>query len=125
MNETQTMRCALYVRKACAEEGEPIESLAELCDMAKEAALDEFGRRNEADIKISLYMDMGISGLKADRPGLSRLIRDIEEAKVDAVAFQHMHHLSRSEAHLTELIDFFTAHGVTRFFLCNPAKAVA
>ena len=125
MSDKQTLYCALYMRKACVEEGEPIENLVDLYEMTKNAALDEFGRRNEAAIKISLYMDFGISGLKADRPGLSRLTKDIEEGKIDAVAFQHMHHLSRSDAHLKELFDFFIAHGVTRFLLCNPDKQAA
>ena len=53
------------------------------------------------------------------------MLRDIEGRKIDAVAFQHALHLSRSDTHFSELINFFMAHGVSYFFLCNPAKEAA
>ena len=68
MNEKQTMRCALYVRKACAEEGEPIENLAELCEMVRNPVSGNLAVATEAEIEISLYMDMGMSDTKKTGP---------------------------------------------------------
>ncbi len=59
------------------------------------------------------YDDGGISGGTLERPGLQRLLEDIEDGLVDVVVVYKIDRLSRSLADFARLIDLFERHGVT------------
>lgn len=60
----------------------------------------------------SVYSDAGISGAKCSRPALDQLTADVEEKKIDLVITYSLSRLSRSTAHLLQVVELFQKHGV-------------
>jgi site-specific DNA recombinase len=106
------IRCAIYCRKS-SEEGltQQFNSL----DAQYEACLSYIqSQRHEGWIALDdRYGDGGFSGGSLARPALQRLIRDIEDAKVDTVVCYKIDRLSRSLADFVKLVEIFERHGVT------------
>jgi DNA invertase Pin-like site-specific DNA recombinase len=105
------IRVAVYVRKSSEErldrEFNSLHSQFEAC------AAYVASQRAEGWVLIETpYSDGGFSGGSMDRPGLQRLLADIEAGRVDAVATYKIDRLSRSLSDFNKLTDFFDRHGV-------------
>jgi DNA invertase Pin-like site-specific DNA recombinase len=59
------------------------------------------------------YDDGGISGGTLERPGLKRLMQDVEDGLVDVIVVYKIDRLSRSLADFAKLVEVFDQHGVT------------
>jgi site-specific DNA recombinase len=59
------------------------------------------------------YDDGGISGGTLERPGLKRLLADIEDGLVDVVVVYKIDRLSRSLMDFSKLVEVFDRNGVT------------
>src|SRR6056297_669219 len=105
-------RCAIYTRKS-SEEGleQEFNSLH-----AQREACEAFiaSQRSEGWVPVrDRYDDGGLSGGTLDRPGLQRLLEDIEDGLVDVVVVYKIDRLSRSLADFAKLVEVFDRNGVT------------
>jgi site-specific DNA recombinase len=105
-------RCAVYTRKS-SEEGleQEFNSLH-----AQREACEAFiaSQRSEGWVLVrDQFDDGGISGGTLDRPGLQRLLADIEDGLVDVVVVYKIDRLSRSLADFAKLVEVFDRNGVT------------
>jgi site-specific DNA recombinase len=105
-------RCAVYTRKS-SEEG--LEQQFNSLDAQREACEAYIAsQRSEGWVLVrDHYSDGGISGGTLERPGLKRLMTDIEDGLVDVVVVYKIDRLSRSLADFAKLVDLFERHGVT------------
>ena len=106
------LRCAVYTRKS-SEEGleQEFNSLH-----AQREACEAYiaSQKPEGWVLVrDAYDDGGISGATLDRPGLKRLLADIEEGLVDVVVVYKIDRLSRSLADFAKLVEIFDRHEVT------------
>ncbi|NPD21575.1 recombinase family protein [Alterinioella nitratireducens] len=106
------LRCAVYTRKS-SEEGleQEFNSLH-----AQREACEAYiaSQRSEGWVLVrDQYDDGGISGGTLDRPGLQRLLEDIEDGLVDVVVVYKIDRLSRSLADFAKLVEVFDRNGVT------------
>ena len=106
------LRCAVYTRKS-SEEGleQEFNSLH-----AQREACEAYiaSQRSEGWVLVrDQYDDGGISGGTLDRPGLRRLLEDIEDGLVDVVVVYKIDRLSRSLADFAKLVEVFDRNGVT------------
>ncbi|MDR5654365.1 recombinase family protein [Ruixingdingia sedimenti] len=106
------LRCAVYTRKS-SEEGleQEFNSLH-----AQREACEAFiaSQRSEGWVLVrDQYDDGGISGGTLERPGLQRLLEDIEDGLVDVVVVYKIDRLSRSLADFAKLVEVFDRNGVT------------
>jgi DNA invertase Pin-like site-specific DNA recombinase len=106
------LRCAVYTRKS-SEEGleQEFNSLH-----AQREACEAFiaSQRSEGWVLVrDQYDDGGISGGTLERPGLKRLMADIEDGLVDVVVVYKIDRLSRSLADFAKLVEVFDRNGVT------------
>ena len=106
------LRCAVYTRKS-SEEGleQEFNSLH-----AKREACEAYiaSQRSEGWVLVrDQYDDGGISGGTLERPGLKRLLEDIEDGLVDVVVVYKIDRLSRSLADFAKLVEVFDRNGVT------------
>jgi len=106
------LRCAIYTRKS-SEEGleQEFNSLH-----AQREACEAFiaSQRSEGWVLVrDQYDDGGISGGTLERPGLKRLMADIEDGLVDVVVVYKIDRLSRSLADFAKLVEVFDRNGVT------------
>ena len=105
-------RCAVYTRKS-SEEG--LEQEFNSLDAQREACEAYIAsQRSEGWVLVrDRYDDGGISGGTLERPGLQRLIADIEDGLVDVVVVYKIDRLSRSLADFAKLVEVFDRNGVT------------
>jgi len=106
------LRCAIYTRKS-SEEGleQEFNSLH-----AQREACEAYiaSQRFEGWVLVrDQYDDGGISGGTLERPGLKRLLTDIEDGLVDVVVVYKIDRLSRSLADFAKLVEVFDRNGVT------------
>ncbi len=74
--------------------------------------LQDFARANNFRI-VDEYVDDGYSGTNYNRPEFQRLVRDIEQKKIDCVMTKDLSRLGRNSARTSDLLDeFFPTHGV-------------
>jgi site-specific DNA recombinase len=106
------VRCAVYTRKS-SEEG--LELAFNSLDAQREAcAAYVDSQRHEGWLALDdRYDDGGYSGGTLERPGLQRLIRDIEAGRVDTVVCYKIDRLSRSLTDFAKLVDVFERNSVT------------
>ncbi len=106
------VRCAVYTRKS-SEEG--LEQAFNSLDAQREAGLDYIkSQKHSGWTAISThYDDGGYSGGSTDRPGLQRLLADIEQRRIDVVVVYKVDRLSRSLADFARLMQVFDAHHVS------------
>jgi DNA invertase Pin-like site-specific DNA recombinase len=108
----ERFRCAIYTRKS-SEEGleqgfNSLHAQREAC----EAYISS--QRHEGWTAITdCYDDGGISGGTLDRPGLQRLLADIEAKRVQVIVVYKVDRLTRSLADFAKLVERFDAHGVS------------
>lgn len=96
-------RVAMYARVSTVGHGQdPEVQLAELRQVAVQ--------RNWQIV--CEYVDAGVSGTKASRPALDRMLADCRAGKIDVVAVWKLDRLGRSLQHLLGLLDDLTKAGV-------------
>ena len=106
------LRAAVYTRKSSEEgleqEFNSLDAQRESCE-AYVASQKSEGWALVRD----RYDDGGYSGGTLDRPGLKRLLADIEDGLVDVVVVYKIDRLSRSLADFAKLVEVFDRNGVT------------
>jgi DNA invertase Pin-like site-specific DNA recombinase len=106
------LRCAVYTRKS-SEEG--LEQEFNSLDAQREAC-EAYVASQWAEGWLLLgdrYDDGGFSGGTLERPGLKRLMADIEAHRVDIVVVYKIDRLSRSLMDFARLVEVFDRNGVT------------
>ena len=96
-----TPRAALYGRVS-TDEQDPAMQVADLRRLAEHRGWKV----------VEEYIDQGISGSKASRPGLDRLMADARGGKLDVVAVWRFDRFARSTRHLLLALEEFHALGV-------------
>ena len=105
-------RCAVYCRVSSDER---LDQSFNSIDAQREAGL-AFIRSQQAEGWIALddtYEDPGFSGGNMERPGLKRLLRDIEAGLIDIVVVYKIDRLSRSLADFAKMVEMFDGHNVS------------
>ena len=113
------IRCAIYTRTA-TEDGSGLESNS--LDTQREAA-EAFvaGQKDEGWICLpNRYDDRAFSGNDAKRPGLARLLTDVEDGQIDCVVVNAEDRLSRSLLDFARIMETFESHNVL-FVVCATA----
>src|SRR5438876_8496701 len=101
---TSVVRCAIYTRKS-TEEG--LDQEFNSLDAQRESAEAFIRSQKGAGWKLvpARYDDGGFSGGNLDRPGLQRLLGDIDARRVDCVVVYKVDRLSRSLLDFARLMD--------------------
>jgi site-specific DNA recombinase len=105
-------RCAIYTRKS-TEDG--LEQEFNSLDAQREAcAAYVLSQRHEGwSLVTDHYDDGGYSGGSMQRPGLKRLLADIEAGKVDTIVVYKVDRLTRSLADFAKIVDVLDAAGAS------------
>jgi len=106
------LRCAIYTRKS-SEEGLDMEFNS--LDAQREAC-EAYITSQKAEGWVPVrerYDDGGFSGGNLERPGLKKLLADIEDGLVDVIVVYKIDRLSRSLMDFSRLVEVFDKHGVT------------
>ena len=106
------LRCAVYTRKS-TDEGldREFNTLDAQRDACEAYVLSQ--RAEGWTLVADRYDDGGFSGGTLERPALQRLLRDIEQGRVEVVVVYKIDRLSRSLMDFSRLVECFEAHGVT------------
>ncbi len=112
MNVVAPKRCAVYCRVSSDER---LDQSFNSLDAQKEAGLAYIAsQRSEGWIAVpDDYIDPGFTGGNMDRPGLKRLMADIEAGKIDIVVVYKIDRLTRSLGDFSRLIEVFERHKVS------------
>jgi site-specific DNA recombinase len=106
------LRCAAYTRKS-SEEGLDMEFNS--LDAQREAC-EAYVASQKAEgwlLVPDRYDDGGISGATLERPGLKRLLADIEAGRIDVVVVYKIDRLSRALMDFAKLVEVFDRNNVT------------
>ncbi len=106
------LRCAVYTRKS-TEEG--LEQDFNSLDAQRESG-ESYVASQKAEGWVCLpdrYDDGGYTGGNMERPGLQRLLADIQVGKVDCVVVYKVDRLSRSLLDFARVMETFERHGVS------------
>jgi site-specific DNA recombinase len=106
------LRCAIYTRKS-TEEG--LEMEFNSLDAQRESC-EAYVASQKAEGWVLVpthYDDGGFSGGTLERPGLRRLLADIEAGLVDVVVVYKIDRLSRSLMDFSKLVEVFDRNDVT------------
>jgi len=108
----KSVRCAIYTRKS-SEEG--LEQDFNSLDAQREACTAYVSsQKNEGWTLVKdRYDDGGLSGATLERPGLERLLADIDTGRVDLVVVYKVDRLTRSLADFAKLVERFDAAGAS------------
>ena len=106
------VRCAIYTRKS-SEEG--LEQSFNSLDAQREAcqAFVLSQRQEGWRVLPNRYDDGGYSGGTMERPGLQRLMKDVEDHKVDTIVVYKVDRLTRSLADFAKIVEALDARGVS------------
>jgi site-specific DNA recombinase len=106
------LRCAIYTRKS-SEEG--LEMQFNSLDAQREAALAYIeSQKHEGWLLVpDHYDDGGFSGGSMERPGLQRLLRDVEAGRIDVVVVYEVDRLSRALGDFARIVELFERHNVS------------
>ncbi len=109
---TPKKRCAVYTRKS-TDEG--LDQEYNSLEAQRDAGLAFISsQRHEGWIAVEDgYDDGGCSGGNMDRPGLKRLLDDIEAGRIDIVVVYKIDRLTRSLSDFARLVEVFDRHGVS------------
>ena len=104
--------CAVYTRKS-SEEGLDMDFNS--LDAQYESCLSYIlsQKSNGWSAVKEHYSDGGFSGGNMDRPGLQKLLSDIESGKINIVVVYKIDRLTRSLMDFSRLVETFDRHGVT------------
>ncbi len=105
-------RCAIYTRKS-TEDG--LDQAFNSLDAQREACAAYItSQRHEGwSLVPDLYDDGGFSGGSMERPGLKRLLGDIEAGRVDVIVVYKVDRLTRSLADFAKIVDVLDAKGAS------------
>jgi Site-specific recombinases, DNA invertase Pin homologs len=106
------VRCGIYTRKS-TDEG--LDQAFNTLDAQREAA-ESFinSQRQEGWVALpQKYDDGGYTGANMDRPGLKRLLADIQSGTVNCVAVYKVDRLSRSLLDFARIMEILDKHGAT------------
>lgn len=111
LKDKRVLRCAIYTRKSSDEgleqEFNSLDAQRESC----EAYI--LSQKREGWLQIpDHYDDGGYSGGNMERPGLKKLLADIEKGWIDVVVVYKIDRLSRSILDFTKMIDWFEKKNV-------------
>ena len=111
MAQTKT-RCAIYTRKS-SQEGleQDFNSLDAQRHAAEAYILSQAGEG--WTVLAEQYDDGGFSGGNVERPGLKRLLADIEAGNIDVVVVYKIDRLTRSLTDFARIVEIFEKHGVS------------
>lgn len=120
MSAVPLLRCAIYARKSSKEGLEQdfnsLHAQREACEAYIRSQRGEGWRllrpSGPDDADRYAYDDGGISGGTMDRPGLRRLLADVEAGRVDVVVVYKVARLTRALADFAKLTELFDRHGV-------------
>lgn len=104
--------CAIYTRKS-SDEG--LEQEFNSLDAQREAG-EAFVKSQASEgwrVTPVRYDDGGFSGGSMERPGLQKLLRDVEAGLIDVVVVYKIDRLTRSLADFARIVERFDAHGVS------------
>jgi len=106
------MRCAVYTRKS-SEEG--LDQEYNSIDAQRDAGHAYIAsQRAEGWIPVADdYDDAAFSGGNMERPGLKRLMTDIEAGKIDVIVIYKIDRLTRSLADFSKMVEVFERQGVS------------
>ncbi|MEP6968616.1 MAG: recombinase family protein, partial [Pseudomonadota bacterium] len=106
------LRCAIYTRKS-SEEGleQGFNSLHAQREACEAYVLSQAGEGWNAIA--TAYDDGGFSGGSMDRPGLRKLLEDIDRGRIDVVVVYKVDRLTRSLADFAKIVEAFDAKGVS------------
>lgn len=107
--EPAAKRAAIYTRKSTAK-GLDEQSFTSL-DAQREAC-EAYARSQGWQALPNRYDDGGFTGANTDRPAFQRLLRDVEEGRVDVVVVHRLDRLTRSLRDFVRLLADFEARGV-------------
>ncbi len=105
-------RCAVYCRVSTDER---LDQSFNSIDAQREAgkAYVESQRTENWSLVADDYLDPGFSGGNMERPGLRRLMADIEAGGVDIVIVYKIDRLTRSLTDFARMVEVFERHGVS------------
>jgi len=105
-------RCAIYTRKS-TDEG--LDQEYNSLEAQRDAGLAFVSsQRHEGWLALDdTYDDGGFSGGNIDRPGLKRLVADIEARKIDVVVVYKIDRLTRSLPDFAKLVEVFDRNNVS------------
>ena len=105
-------RCAIYTRKS-SDEG--LDQAFNSLDAQYEACAAYIASQIHEGWTVvdSRYDDGGISGGTMERPGLKRLLADIEAGRVDVIVVYKVDRLTRSLGDFARMVDVFDKHEVS------------
>ena len=109
---TKLLRCAIYTRKSSEEGLEQNFNSLHAQREASEAYILSQKHEGWQLIKTE-YDDGGYSGGTMKRPGLLRIMADIEAGKIDVVVVYKVDRLSRSLHDFAKMVEVFDRHGVS------------
>jgi DNA invertase Pin-like site-specific DNA recombinase len=106
------MRCAIYTRKS-TEEGLDMDYNS--LDAQRDACQAYIAsQKSEGWVALrDAYDDGGFSGGTLNRPGVQRLLEDVQEGLIDVIVVYKIDRLSRSLADFSKLVELFDEHKVT------------
>jgi predicted site-specific integrase-resolvase len=112
MNTVAPKRCAVYCRVSTDER---LDQSFNSNDAQKECGFAYVAsQRAEGWIPVpDDYVDPGFSRGNLERPGMKRLMADIEAGKIDTVVVYKIHRLTRSLSDFSRLIEVFERHKVS------------
>ena len=104
-------RAALYARVSTVRHGQDVGlQLEELRQVAAQRGF----------VVVQEFVDDGISGAKASRPALDRMMADAQAGRIDVVMVWKLDRLARSLAHLLEIVAALSAAHVSFVSLRDP-----
>src|SRR5512144_3411062 len=106
------VRCAIYTRKS-SEEG--LEMEFNSLDAQREAGLAYIqSQKHEGWLLVGdRYDDGGFSGGTLERPALQRLLRDVENGRIDVIVVYKVDPLSRSLIDFARIVEVLDKHNVS------------
>ncbi len=112
MSDIKRKRCAIYCRVSSDER---LDQSFNSIDAQREASIAYVTSQKAEGWELvqDFYEDPGFSGGNMNRPGLKRLINDIQLGKIDIVVVYKIDRLSRSLADFAKMVEVFDAHGVS------------
>ncbi|PIT76690.1 recombinase family protein [Limnohabitans sp. JirII-31] len=112
MNTIAPKRCAVYCRVSSDER---LDQSFNSIDAQREAGIAYVASQKTEGWELvpDFYEDPGFSGGNMERPGLKRLLKDIQAGKIDIVVVYKIDRLSRSLADFAKMVEVFDNHMVS------------
>lgn len=109
------IKAAIYVRVSTDQQAQEGDSIAAQLD-----ALTKYVNDRPDMVLAGEYIDEGISGRKADRDELKRLLEDVEKGKIDTILFTKLDRWFRSVRHYTATQEILDKKNVTWTAIWEP-----